>query len=386
MILSFFLLASGLQVAKAQNNDDQTLILNPQFVQSARQAIDSVYNFNYPASVKILQPWMNKYPKSPLWQFWKGLHIWWEALPDLYNKKYDKKLVYQFSKADYMCSKILSSNDHNLDALIIKAASNAFLARYYANRDKWLTSLQYGKKAVDALFIIKKIDPTLPDIQFGLGIYNYYTAFLPKEYPVLKNLSWVLPKGDRNKGIHQLREAADSSAFVQPESIYFLGRVYLEGEKNMPKALQYFSELARRYNHNTYYKRILLRVLYENDYYYQVITLADSSIAQTKRNPGPFSYAVNEDMYAFKGLVLYQLGSYKKALDNFKKSQIYSLHAPDSVNRMDYLLSGYYLGNIYQKMNEIDLAEKYYKEVGRVDSDSKFVTMARKSLNTLKKR
>lgn len=370
---------------KAQTKNNDSLILNPRFVKSAQEAIDSLYDYNYKASVRILKPWKEKYPDSPIWPFWKGMHIWWEVLPDFYNHAHDKELVYQFSKVDYECTNILSKNDGDLDALIVKAASNAFLARYYSNREKWVTSFQYGKKAVDVLFQIKKIDPSLPDIQFGLGIYNYYTAYLPKEYPILNKFSWLLPKGNQKKGIRQLKDAADSSAFVRPESLYFLGRIYMMGEHNMSKALPYFVELAKRYQHNTYYKRILIRIFYDNGDFYNVLSLANASLVQAKRDPGPFSYAVKEDMYAYKGLVLYQMGNYKKAINNFKKSQGYSLKAPGGNNRSDYLLTGYYLGYSYQNLNKLKSARKYYKEVSKINSDSKFVSLARKKLNALNK-
>jgi len=365
---------------------DKPLVLNREFVKTAQQAIDSVYDFNYAASEKILKPWKEKYPHSPLWQFWKGLHVWWKMLPDLYNKSHDKELVFEFSKADYMCSRILSNDHQNLDALVIKAASNGFLARYYSNREEWLKCFQYGKQAMDALFLIQKIDPSIPDIKFGLGIYNYYTAYLPEEYPLLNKFSWILPEGDKEKGIKMLKTAADSSAFVRPESIYFLGRIYMTGEHQIPLAIKYFQILNRKYQHNAYYKMILAQIYYENEDYYRAMNLIDTSLSEAEKNPGPFTYALKEHMYSIKGLILFNFGETKKAIDFFKKTQQISKSSPEGVNRNDYLLAGYYLGRIYQGMKKDKLAQKYYGDVGKIHSDSKFVTLAKKSLDGLKKR
>lgn len=360
------------------------LVTNKAFIKSAQAAIDSLYDLNYVGSEKILSPWKKKYPHSPIWVFWQGLEVWWKILPDLSFKGYDKEAFYYFSKADYMCSNILSDDSNSLDALVIKAASNAFMARLYANRESWFKSFQYGKNAYDALQIIKKIDPTLPDVQFGLGIYNYYSYYIPHAYPFLKKFSWILPAGNREKGLHQLKTAADSSVFVQPEAMYFLAKIYVTGEDDAPAAMAYFMKLDHRYPHNTFFLRITAEAYYRSKDYITDLSFIQRQMILEKGRKDPYKKVFKEEMFTIRGLIYYYYNQAAPAIESFNRAQKMSKQCPDGTKRDFYLMSGYYLGMIYKSMKEDVKARQYFSDVSNKDSDSKYVKLARKGLDSLR--
>ncbi len=369
--------------SKVQAQNDSQLVTDTAFIKTARVAIDSLYDLNYAASEKLLEPWQRRYPKSPVWEFWRGLEIWWKILPDLSYRGYDKEAYYYFSKADYICSKILSSDSNNLDALVIKAASNAFMARLHANREDWFKSFQYGSKAYDALEIIKKIDPTLPDVQFGLGIYNYYSYYIPEAYPFLKKFSWILPAGNREKGLRMLSIAADSSVFVQPEAIYFLAKIFVTGENNVPESMHYFRILINRYPNNTFYKRIMAEAYYRGEDYMGGLSFIRRQMREEEKRDDPYKKVFYEEMNTIKGLIFYQNHQPTSAITAFSKAQSFSKECPGGTKRDFYLMSGYYLGMIYKSLKEDGKAREYLSVVSKSSSDSKYVKLARKGLDSL---
>lgn len=388
LIISLILLLSAVTLlpgrAAAFQQDNPVLINNENFIKDARQAIDSVYNMDDKASNRILAPWKKQYPNDPIWLFWDGLETWWQILPDLENTSLDKKMFYQFSKTDYQCAKILSEDPNDLDALVVKSASNGFMARLYANRSDWISALQKARKAKDALDRIKEIDPSLPDIKFGLGIYQYYVAWLPQAFPVLKSVTWLLPDGDKEKGLQMLRDAAESSVFVKPEALYMLGRIYYEGEKNTGEAIQYFLKLDRMYPENGYYKRVTVHLFYDEQHYEEAMSLIRQYLQEAEQQHAPFDFALKEDLYAMQGRILYLYGEFDGAIKSFEQSREVSLKAPLGKSRENYLMSGYYLGEIYAKKKDKSKAETFFREVSRTKSDSRFVDLARKALNDLK--
>lgn len=385
-VFCFILLSLALS-APAIAQDHTELLKNEAFVHDVRQAIDSVYDMNYEASVRILAPWHKKYPDHPIWIFWKGLHTWWEILPDLENEKYDKKLVYDLSQAEYQCSRLLNKNPKNLDAFVIKSASDAFIARLYANRDNWLKAFQYGRTSINTVFALRDAYPNFSDLGFGLGAYNYYSAWLPEHYPILKSLMWLLPKGSKKEGLRMLRAAADSSILVKPEAIYTLARIYLEAEQKPDSALYYFNRLARLYPRNLYYQAILVYALFREGHYPEVLLDTDKLLeGEPSILKKPYGTAILEHLYAVRAMVDFETGNYNRTLLNCQKSRKYSLLSPNGKQRYDYALAGYLSGQAYEQMGNLVQAKEIYEETARLKSDSPYIEKAQERLKKLNNR
>ncbi len=361
------------------------LMENKTFVRDIRQAIDSVYDMDYKASVRILAPWRQKYPHHPIWEFWEGLHLWWQILPDLENKKHDDQLIHYFSQTEYRCSRLLDKHPAHLDALLLKSASAAFLARFYANRDEWLHAFKSGKVAMNTLFTLKKADPEFPDLGFGLGAYNYYSAWLPERYPILKGVMWLLPRGNKGKGLHALRAAADSSILVKPEAIYTLARIYFEAEQKPDSALWYFHRLVRLYPQNLYYQTLFAYVLFKEGHY----PLALSTIHHLLENENEirkksYGTSVLEHLYGIQAMVDSRIGDWPATISSCKKSRMYSLESAGARERSYYALTGFLMGRIYEEMKQDQQAKEIYRETAELKSGSPYVKEAQKRLRKLK--
>ena len=126
-------------------------------------------------------------------------------------------------------------------------------SRLYLLRDQSLKSASEGKlMRTDLLEAIDQDSQLAPDAYMGLGTYNYYADVLS---PILKLFRFFLmiPGGDRELGLEQLRTASERSVLLSEEARYELGHIYGVRESNHSEALSLYKDLAARYPNNPLY-------------------------------------------------------------------------------------------------------------------------------------
>ncbi len=335
------------------------LLRDSSFVRVIASAIDSMYNASIESSYEILEPYKKRYPHHPLWNFWDGLNLWWQILPNLTETDRDAEFYYHFRKCDYEATRILQKQKQHVDALVLKILANGFLARQYANRDEWIKSLNFARVGIESLLELKKVSPDMVDIQFGDGLYDYYTAYLPTAYSWLEKLDWMLPEGDREGGLNQLKQVAKHGLFLKYESIYFLGNIYENYEHNTELGIYYFEELAKLFPSNPFYAKRLVQI-------YHTYYPSSKAIALSKdllKNP---SYSNAYSKPYFDEVVCYQIGKAYLSLSQADSAQVYlkkgikvSETIKNYTNRYYYNASTYYMAQSCFQKNEPEKAKKW---------------------------
>jgi len=376
-IYSILMLSSLLWAGLTINGRAQVpeLALNPEFQHDAQAAVDSLYNFRFEASRKIIEPWQQQYPHNPLWSFWDALEVWWHTLPDLPDTRKDEQLFDKLGRASYQASRVLGRQPHHIDALVVKALSNGLIARQYANREDWLSSLNRARVALSAQNALIDMHLNIPDIELGEGLYHYYAAYLPEKYPIAKSFTWLLPEGDKQKGIGELENAADSSIFVRPEAFYFLGNIYLNHEDEPARAYKYFQHLHKKYPRNTFYCGVLIRS-YIQMHRYRPALAEIERILDGWDDSTPFTPVLKEEMLAWKGRALMETGQLDQAQQNLQQSYELGKDLPNTSNRPMHVMAGYYLGQISFQSGRMKEAEDFLKPVARADVEGDFPNRA----------
>lgn len=254
-IFSLFLTAESMDAQTKQ------LIEDLEFSVDATAAIDSLYNRNNESAHKLLKPWRETYPDHPLWKLWEGMELWWELLEDLAIDEYDDLFIETMREADFQARRLLQREPDHLDALIIISVSNGYIARLHSNRERWVTSLQVGRRGYQAHLRLMEEKPDLADNYFAEGMKLYYSAYVQEEYPIVRPMAYFLPAGDREEGIQYLREATEKALFARPEATYFLATIQLNYEGNIADAKNLFRSLVDQYPNNGYYRRLYMNTL-----------------------------------------------------------------------------------------------------------------------------
>ena len=365
--LAFLLLQliSFLHTKPSFCQNTEVLIQNDEFSVDARLAIDSLYNRDVNGARKLLQPWRVNYPQHPIWELWDGMEVWWEVLEDLHDRTHDPEFLNRMQKADYAASRLLNREPGHPDALIIRAVANGFVARLYANREEWVTSLRIGRKAYTSYQELLKVAPDLPDNAFAEGIKLYYSAYLPEAYPVVRAVSWFLPEGDRKKGIETLRMASERGVFAKPEALYFLGMILLNYENEYREAIDVFEQLIQLYPQNHYFKRVYLRTLGRLNRYSDIQNYVDQNLPLEPRNEMGLDLQTQMAASYWRGRAKYHFGNWKQAQVDFEQALKAGNLLESREERDLYLLSAYYAGRSHEIMGNPDIAEEFY----RISSD-----------------
>ena len=184
---------------------------------------------------------------------------WWainiERDNDLLYKEFYKKV----EKVEEVCDKILDENEDDSDALFYKGGAVGYRGLVYSLQDSWLKAAQDGKSALNLLDKANEINPNNPDVKFGLGIYNYFAEYVPDRYPVIKPLMLIFPKGDKLKGLAQIKDISNNSRYAKTEAKFILAYLYSIYEKNYSESQYYSQELVVVYPNNPFFRQLLCR-------------------------------------------------------------------------------------------------------------------------------
>lgn len=135
-----------------------------------------------------------------------------------------------------------------------------YMGGAYAARVQWrvlrgekLSAARDGKRILQALERAIELDPALDDAYFGMGMYKYYADVAPTAARLLRFLL-LLPGGDREEGLDQMRRARARGRLLQGEADYQLSIIYLWYEKETARAIHLLETLDEQYPGNPLFK------------------------------------------------------------------------------------------------------------------------------------
>ena len=123
-------------------------------------------------------------------------------------------------------------------------------------RGQYLAAARDGQRIHDSLQRAIKLDPSIGDAYFGLGLYHYYAAIAPRVARILSALMF-LPGGDRSGGLREMEQTRARGMLLRGEADYQLHLIYLWYERQPNTALKLIEGLRTRYAHNpVFYLRL----------------------------------------------------------------------------------------------------------------------------------
>ncbi|MCC5934075.1 MAG: tetratricopeptide repeat protein [Balneolales bacterium] len=354
------------------------LLLRQDFISDVQQATQLLYNQQFDEASSLLSAWFASEQARPLALLWDALPLWWQILSDLEAQQHDDAFVGKMEQAIRASDLMLRRDRHNLDALVVKTLANGFLARLHANRGSWYRSLVHGRQAINLLNGIEQLYPELPDIQFGLGLYSYFTAYFHEQYRLVRVVSWMVPAGDMQEGLSRLKTAADESAFMIPEAVYFLAHIYLHYEQQPEVAELYLNRLLEEYPHNLFFNRLLLRSYYRQGRLYEALQFSEQILERADPSTAP---ATLEEVYTMRGFIYYRRGRLDLAESCFLKTLALAPQLEKGDTRAQQLRARYQLGRLYERLGRRDEAQQQFRHIVSLRTDSPVKKQARRHLD-----
>ncbi|HYG41079.1 MAG TPA: tetratricopeptide repeat protein [Cytophagales bacterium] len=360
--LGFFIFLFLLNFSSAVKAQSRMLLLDNTVQLQSTDAVNYMYNFKFDRAEKEFKELKKMYSTHPLPYFLLGLNEWWKIVPNISNKAYDDKFIAYMDTAIYWSEKLFELNEDDIEAAFFLAAAYGFKGRLFSERSEWTKAAFAGKNSLKYLDKSKNGNDLSPEFLFGDALYNYYSIWIPENYPVLKPILYFFPKGDKQLGLKQLKEVANNAFYTRTEAQNFLMNIYSISENNNLEAYHISKYLAETFPDNSYFQRFYARMLYYMGNYKETEAVSLDILNKIERKmPG---YEGTSGRYA-----AFYLGQVYESLRNPGKAKEYYVKAIEYSKEVDALTSGYYLYSL-TNLAQLCLAEKnkeeakkYYQEV-----------------------
>jgi tetratricopeptide (TPR) repeat protein len=201
-----------------------------------------------------------------------------------------------------------------------------------------------------------------PELQFGDALYNYFSVWVPENYPSLKPVMWFFRKGDKQLGLKQLREVSYNAFYTRIEAMVWLMRIWNSYENDQLHAFQLSEYLYQTFPDNPYFHRYYARMLYARGMYPEMEEQSKLILARIEK--GDLGYEGTSGRYA--AFFLGQFYEAQRKLDDAKKYYEQTIKFAESTGSTEsgyYLFSLISLGEIAQKQGNKEEAKRYFKDV-----------------------
>lgn len=338
------------------------LLMNKDVQIDATQAVNDMYNFKFDKAERQFRWIAADYPDHPLPYFLLGLSQWWRMAPNIDDATYDEAFMQYIDQALELAHNMYDEDPDNIEASFFLAAGYGFKGRLLAERRSWRRAATAGKNALRYLEHSSNRSDLSPEFLFGDALYNYYSVWIPDNYPILKPVLVFFKKGDKSLGIKQLQEVANNAFYTRTEAQSFLMRILAVEEQELIRALQVSEYLSKTFPDNSYFHRFYARLLYTTGKHWQA-EKESLNIIQ-KIDSGQVGYGPVTGRYAS-----FFLGQIYTNKSKFSEAEKYYLRAVKFAQQSNDLESGYYLfsliglGDIAQQTGDPKKAKSYYKRV-----------------------
>ena len=362
LIIAILLLSSSIGYAQVEQ---QMLLSDMQVQIEATEAVNNMYNFKFKKAEQQFRWLKQKYAWHPLPYFLLGLSEWWKIMPNIGNKQHDDKFLAYMDSTISIAERLYKNNeDRKIESAFFLAAAHGFKGRLYSSeeRKQWRKSATAGKNALKYLEISKGQHDLSPELLFGDALYNYFSVWVPENYPLLKPILMFFPKGDKKAGLEQLKEVSRFAFYTRTEAQVFLMRILNNYENDQKGALQIGEYLHQTFPDNAYFHRYYARLLYSSGKFSACEKVSKALF--TKIDSAAIGYEANSGRYA--GFFLGQIYESRKDAD---QASIYYQKAIDYAEQIEAFESGYYLysllylGKIQWKAGDKPSAKANFKKI-----------------------
>ena len=367
LIVKYIFLLGSIQVfAQRAPKVDSThmLLLNPYVQIEATKSINQLYNFEFDSSMQNMTYLKYEYGWHPLPHFLMGLNYWWRIQPNLNDKKYDDVFNAYMDTSIYLARR-LHREVNPIEGSFFLAASYGFKARLQSDRGNYRKAALNGQRALKYLDESQEYTEYSPELLFGDGLINYYSDWIRENYPWLRPLMALFPKGNKTKGIEQLREVSRNAFYARTEAQYYLMTILFHDKSNYEEAKVIAKYLYKTYPNNSFFHRWYMRIIFQLGHIKEAETECLKIIQRI--DSGQVGYGNYTGRYAayFLGRIYKNKRQKEKSVYYYEKSKTFheKVNATDKGYYHDTLLQ---LGLIAKENGNNEKAQTLLKQVKKL--------------------
>lgn len=209
------------------------------------KGLTALYQCDYDGAEKLFQEAMTAHPGDPVYSLGYATSLWWLVENDfaLPGSPLEKRFFTAVDRA-IDDAKAAQQGEAKADAYLYLGAAQGLKGRREASQHRWLAAYFDGRHSYKNERKALALDPKLYDAYLGVGAFDYYLARLGKLIRALTFMSG----GDRQKGLAELRLAADNGEFSKTAAKLLLVGIDWTFEKNPQRAWSTLEELSASYH------------------------------------------------------------------------------------------------------------------------------------------
>lgn len=231
------------------NGTGAQVLEDPPMLTLVKKTVDQVYNMHFTEAVEACNQISRKYPEHPIVFLLRGMIIYWKNYPLMPGSAASQ----EFEKQMHICIDRCENFEpvYEAELLLANLCARGSLLLYYSDNELTSKVFSLGRTTYKYLRRSFKFTGAFPDFYFFTGLYNYYREAYPDAHPVYKPLFAILPRGNRKKGMNELRTAVYESIFMKAEASTFISSNYKYFENDFDSATYFSQNIYNRYSLNT---------------------------------------------------------------------------------------------------------------------------------------
>lgn len=223
-----------------------------------KKNIDLIYNQQFSEAHEVYLNICQMYPSHPIVFILNGMMIYWENYPLLSTTPARDSFEKNMRETISLCENY-NSPAFEPEFLLANLCARGMLLMFYADNELVKEAISLSISTYKYLRHSFQFVSTCLDLNYFTGVYNYYLEVYPKEYPVYRPVAVLIPGGDRELGLKQLKTAAVNSTLLRAESYFLLTYIYLNFENRFSEALGYSKTLHTLFPENLIYQSIFIK-------------------------------------------------------------------------------------------------------------------------------
>ncbi len=212
-------------------------------LQEAREGQTLIMERRYKAAQDHFLKLSRRYPQSPLGSF--GLMALYNAIMfENYDFSLETSFEQEANTNERILENLLKSDQTSSWDYFLCGASSGLRGFYLVRKDQALKALSQASLSKNCLEKALRKDPNFIDVNFGLGMYQYWRSVFTNQFKVLPFF-----KDQRAEGIEKIKTVAEKGVVANELAQSALMFIYLQEGKSR-EGLRLTQELLKKYPDN----------------------------------------------------------------------------------------------------------------------------------------
>jgi hypothetical protein len=246
-LVAFGLAVTAAPVSVASGDEEEVRGVPRPMDREYRAALSLVYDGSFGEAEERLAALSLRYPEDPVGSYLQALAVEWRLEQGPPDEALDREVLALADLSLETADARLRRDPTDLRARMARGAAHGVKSRHHLFRREGTSARREALSMRAALLEARDRGARVGDLDFGLGLYDYYADTLPRVFNLIRILAGI-PGGDRERGLDAIARAArGGSLFHDEEACVQMFEIQTFFEHHPDGALHWIRRLWQRH-------------------------------------------------------------------------------------------------------------------------------------------